>query len=95
MCLNGGELYGHRFISKATMDSMVIRRSSKSSFGIGWYIYDNGSYGHNGAYNTDMTIHPSLGLVSISLVQVTPSHKCRSILREKIWEEENINELKK
>jgi hypothetical protein len=25
---------------------------------------------------------------------ITP-HKCRSILREKIWEEENINELKK
>lgn len=87
MCLNGGELDGKRYLSPDALASMVIRHSP-SPFGVGWCVYDNGSYGHNGAYNTDMTIFSKSGLIGISLVQLTPSHPCRSILREAIWVKE-------
>lgn len=88
MCLNGGVLDGRRYISVSALDSMIVRRSP-SPFGAGWVVYNNGVYGHSGAYNTDMTIYTKSGLISISLVQRSPSHQCRSILREAIRKAEN------
>lgn len=44
--------------------------------------------------STQMTTDNIFWVASQTKPIITP-HKCRSILREKIWEEENINELKK
>lgn len=83
MCLNGGELDGIRYLSKSSLDSMLVRRSV-SPFGVGWNLYKNGIYGHSGAFNTDMTIFPDFNLVTITMVQIPSLFECRSILREAI-----------
>lgn len=85
MYLNGGELDGHRYLQKSTIDSMIVRRSV-SAFGVGWMVYKNGDYGHSGAFNTDMTIYPHHNLISITMVQSPSWFECRSVLRNALQE---------
>lgn len=83
MCLNGGELEGRRYLQKSSLDSMIVRRSV-SPFGAGWMVYKDGSYGHSGAFNTDMTIFPGQGLIAITMVQAPSWYGCRSLLPDAI-----------
>ena len=92
MCLNGGEMDGKRYLSKNSLDSMLVKRSV-SPFGVGWNLYKNGVYGHSGAFNTDMTIFPGLNLVCITMVQIPSLFECRNILREAITKKEVGNEM--
>jgi CubicO group peptidase (beta-lactamase class C family) len=85
MCLNGGELDGRRYLQKNSLDSMIVRRSV-SPFGAGWMVYKDGSYGHSGAFNTDMTIFPVQGLIAITMVQAPSWYGCRSLLPDAIRE---------
>ena len=93
MCLNGGEMDGRRYLSKPNLDSMLVRRSI-SSFGAGFVVYKNGSYGHSGAFNTDMTISPKSGVIAITMVQAPGYYGCRSLLHDALWRIEEQNEKK-
>lgn len=89
MCLNGGELDGLRYLSKNGLDSMLVKRSPVSPFGVGFMIYKNGTYGHSGAFNTDMSIFTRSNLISITLVQMPALMECRGYVRDDIWELED------
>jgi len=70
MILRGGEWNGHRFVSRAGVEAMTRRhtRDGLESYGWGWSVSD-GSFGHGGAYSTNMVIEPARDLVTVFLVQ--------------------------
>ena len=71
MLLNGGELDGQRVLSAGAVHQMTTRQTPQgiaTPYGFGWSI--NGeTFGHGGAYVTDMSVDPARGLVMIYLVQ--------------------------
>jgi CubicO group peptidase (beta-lactamase class C family) len=72
MMLNGGELGGHRYLSPASLAAMTTRQIApelKTSYGFGLMLGNDHTFGHGGAYSTNMTIDPQHGLVTIFLVQ--------------------------
>jgi CubicO group peptidase (beta-lactamase class C family) len=91
MCLNGGELDGRRYIMKSTLDSMLVKRSKVSPFGVGFLLYKEGTYGHSGAFNTDMSIFTKSNLISVTLVQMPALMECRAYVRDAIWALEDQN----
>jgi len=71
MVLNGGELDGRRYLSAAAVAEMTTRQtdpSIKESYGLGWATGGE-TFGHGGAYATDMAIDPKRQLVFLFLVQ--------------------------
>jgi CubicO group peptidase (beta-lactamase class C family) len=71
MVLNGGTLDGKRLLSEAAVKEMTSRQtpgSLKESYGLGWSV-GGGTYGHGGAFATNMTVDPKRGLVYVYLVQ--------------------------
>jgi CubicO group peptidase (beta-lactamase class C family) len=71
MILNGGVLDGTRYLSESAVKEMTTRQTGKDlkeSYGLGWAI-GNGTFGHGGAYATNMTIDPKRGLITLWLVQ--------------------------
>ena len=57
MILNGGELDGKRYLSEAAVKQMTSRQTPsglKESYGFGWSA-NGASFGHGGAYSTNMT----------------------------------------
>ena len=71
MLLNGGEWKGKRFLSEKAIQEMSRRQTGKDikqSWGLGWTVGD-GTYGHGGAYATNMTIDTKRGLATIFMVQ--------------------------
>lgn len=72
MLLNDGVAGGKRYISSAAIQEMTRdQRSSpkEEGYGLGWATHANGSYGHGGAYSTNMTVDPQHGLFLVWLVQ--------------------------
>jgi CubicO group peptidase (beta-lactamase class C family) len=71
MILNNGELDGKRYLSEASVKQMTSRETPeglKQSYGFGWSA--NGTtFGHGGAYSTNMSIDTNLGLITIFMVQ--------------------------
>ena len=70
MVLNGGEHKGRRYLCAATVKAMTSKQTSDSveaRYGFGWGVEDK-SFGHGGAYKTNMTIFPESGLITIFLV---------------------------
>jgi CubicO group peptidase (beta-lactamase class C family) len=71
MILNNGELDGKRYLSEASVKQMTSRQTPeglKESYGFGWS--GNGTtFGHGGAYSTNMSIDAKLGLITIFMVQ--------------------------
>jgi len=71
MILNNGELNGKRYLSEAAVKQMTSRETPeglKPSYGFGWSA--NGTtFGHGGAYSTNMSIDTKLGLITIFMVQ--------------------------
>jgi CubicO group peptidase (beta-lactamase class C family) len=71
MVLNGGVFEGKRYLSEAAVAAMTSKQTGdavKDDYGLGWST-GGGTFGHGGAYATNMTIDPKRGLVMVFLVQ--------------------------
>lgn len=72
MLLNGGQLGRKRYLSEASLKVMTSRQTPpnlKESYGLGFSVGGDGSYGHGGAYSTNLSIDPKRGLITIFMVQ--------------------------
>jgi len=71
MVLNGGEFGGKRLLSEAAVRQMTTKQTGenlKDGYGLGWST-GGGSFGHGGAFATNMSIDPKRGLITVFLVQ--------------------------
>ena len=71
MLLNGGELEGRRYLSGAAVAAMGTKQTPagvSDSYGLGCGVGD-GTFGHGGAYATNMTVDTRRGLVLVFHVQ--------------------------
>jgi CubicO group peptidase (beta-lactamase class C family) len=71
MIMSGGVFEGKRYLSEAAVTQMTSRQTGeniKESYGLGWST-GGGSFGHGGAYATNMTIDIRRGLITVFLVQ--------------------------
>ncbi len=71
MLLNGGVFQGKRYLSESAVAEMTSKQTGdalKDSYGLGWST-SGGSFGHGGAYATNMNIDTKRGLITIFLVQ--------------------------
>jgi CubicO group peptidase (beta-lactamase class C family) len=84
MILNGGVAGGRRYISEASIVQMTTKQTAAevpNEYGFGWGT-ENGKYGHGGAYKTNMTVDPKLGLITVFLIQHAsdwPDHEAKQI----------------
>lgn len=72
MLLNKGTYLGRRILSEAAVKEMSSKQTGdkvKENYGFGLQVGADGSFGHGGAYATDMKIDPAHGLVFVYLVQ--------------------------
>jgi CubicO group peptidase (beta-lactamase class C family) len=73
MVLNGGTYKGKRILSEESVKTMTSHQTGElpSSYGIGWSTEKkpDGSFGHGGAYGTDMRIDPKSGLITVYMIQ--------------------------
>lgn len=72
MLLNSGAYRGKRILSEAAVKQMTSRQTAegiKQSYGFGLTAGGNGSFGHGGAYSTNMSVDPQHGLVTVFMVQ--------------------------
>jgi len=71
MILNGGELDGRRYVSEAAVKQMTTKQTAealKDGYGLGWST-GGGTFGHGGAFATNMNIDSNRGLITVWLVQ--------------------------
>jgi CubicO group peptidase (beta-lactamase class C family) len=71
MVLNNGELDGKRYLSEAAVKQMTSKQTGealKDGYGFGWST-GGGSFGHGGAYSTNMHIDSKRQLVTVYMVQ--------------------------
>ena len=71
MVLNGGIYQGKRYLSEAAVKEMTSKQTGealKDGYGLGWST-GGGSFGHGGAYATNMNIDTKRGLITIWMVQ--------------------------
>lgn len=73
MVLRGGELDGKRILSETAVKTMTSKQTPKGmpiGYGVGWATFGpEKSFGHGGAWHTDMTIHAKEGLATVYMVQ--------------------------
>lgn len=67
---NNGELEGKRLLSPAAMDELRKEQTGEThvNYSLGYHLR-NGMFGHDGAYGTDLSVHPDTGMIAIFLVQ--------------------------
>jgi CubicO group peptidase (beta-lactamase class C family) len=71
MMLNGGVFKGKRILSKAAVKEMTTKQTAaaiKVGYGLGWSTGGD-TFGHGGAFATNMTINTKGGLITVFLVQ--------------------------
>ncbi len=71
MILNGGEYNGKRIVSEQSVYQMTHKQTPekiKESYGLGWSV-SGWTFGHGGAYSTNMSINTNTGLITIFMVQ--------------------------
>jgi len=70
MLANNGELDGRRYLSHAAMDELRKEQTgtTRVNYSLGYHLR-NGMFGHDGAYGTDLSVHPSTGMVAVFMVQ--------------------------
>lgn len=71
MMLNGGEFDGKRLLSESAVKEMTKRQTPetvKESYGLGFSV-GGGTFGHGGAFATNMSVDTKRGLVFVYLVQ--------------------------
>ena len=63
MMLGRGVFEGKRYLSEAAVAQMTGKQTGrlKEGYGLGWGVGDGGSFGHGGAYSTNMSIDPRAG----------------------------------
>lgn len=88
MILNGGTFGGKRYLSENAIRQMTSKQTGdtiKEGYGLGWST-DGNTFGHGGAYATNMAIDPKRGLITIFLVQHAgfpgDGSRCLEIFRE-------------
>jgi CubicO group peptidase (beta-lactamase class C family) len=71
MILAGGTLLGHRYISAESLAQMTSKQTGalEARYGFGWQVGQPGTFGHGGAYATDLWIDVPHQLATIYLVQ--------------------------
>ena len=72
MLLNKGEFQGKRYLSVAAVRELTKRQTPaqmKDSYGLGFGVGGDGSFGHGGAYSTNTSADPKRNLILIWLVQ--------------------------
>jgi len=73
MILNGGIYRGKRYLSESTVGQMTSTqtRDLPQAYGFGWSTdrKPGSSFGHGGAYKTNMQIDPQRSLITIFMVQ--------------------------
>ncbi len=70
MLANGGSLAGKKYLSKETVHEMTVKQTGSlvtNNYGFGLSVSDGNSFGHGGAYKTDMIVDH--GQIRIFLVQ--------------------------
>ncbi len=70
MVLNGGTFQGKRYLSEAAVRQMTSKQTGALAvgYGLGWATGGD-SFGHGGAYATNMTIDARRGLIAVFMVQ--------------------------
>jgi CubicO group peptidase (beta-lactamase class C family) len=71
MILSGGQLDGKRYLSESAVKEMTRRQTAspiKENYGLGWSTGGD-TFGHGGAYATNMTIDPKRDLITVFMVQ--------------------------
>jgi CubicO group peptidase (beta-lactamase class C family) len=71
MILNGGRFEGRRYLSEASLREMTRKQTGDAiadEYGLGWGT-GGGTFGHGGAFSTNMMIDPGRRLVTVYLVQ--------------------------
>jgi CubicO group peptidase (beta-lactamase class C family) len=71
MILSGGVFQGRRYLSEAAVRQMTRKQTGdalKESYGLGWGV-GRASFGHGGAYATNMSIDRKRGLITVFMVQ--------------------------
>jgi len=71
MLLRGGEYDGKRYLSEVAVKQMTSRQTPaalKESYGFG-YAVNGATFGHGGAYSTNISVDPQMGLVLVFMVQ--------------------------
>jgi len=71
LVLNGGVYDGKRILSEAAVKTMTtnqIAEGVKAGYGVGWAT-SGATFGHGGAYATNMSIDSKRGLVTVFMVQ--------------------------
>jgi CubicO group peptidase (beta-lactamase class C family) len=71
MMLNGGVFDGKRLLSEDAVKQMTTKQTGdavKESYGLGWSTGD-GTFGHGGAFATNMNVNTKRGLIAVFLVQ--------------------------
>jgi CubicO group peptidase (beta-lactamase class C family) len=70
MMANGGVFGGKQVLSGAAVKEMTRKQTGelKENYALGWQL-GNGTFGHGGAYNTNMTVDAKRGLITVFLVQ--------------------------
>ncbi|HYV37621.1 MAG TPA: serine hydrolase domain-containing protein [Gemmataceae bacterium] len=67
---NDGQLEGKRYLSHAAMDELRKQQTGKTkvNYSLGYHLR-NGMFGHDGAWGTDLSVHPKTGMVAVFMVQ--------------------------
>jgi CubicO group peptidase (beta-lactamase class C family) len=71
MVLNGGVYDGKRILSETAVKTMTMNQVAegvKAGYGVGWAT-SGSTFGHGGAYATNMSIDSKRGLVTVFMVQ--------------------------
>ena len=71
MILSGGELDGRRYLSAAAVKQMTTKQTGdeiKDGYGFGWSTGGQ-TFGHGGAFATNMNIDAGRGLITVWMVQ--------------------------
>jgi CubicO group peptidase (beta-lactamase class C family) len=72
MLANDGELEGKRYLSHAAMEELRKEQTgtTKVNYSLGYHLR-NGMFGHDGAYGTDLSVHPGTGMIAVFMIQCT------------------------
>lgn len=71
MLLNGGIYKGQRLLSETSVQQMTSKQTAPeiaTPYGFG-FSAGGGTFGHGGAYSTNMTVDPAKGLITVFMVQ--------------------------
>jgi CubicO group peptidase (beta-lactamase class C family) len=73
MVFNGGELNGRRYLSPEAVKQMTSLQTGElpNGYGLGWSVDKppKTTFGHGGAYATNMRIDPQRGIITVFMVQ--------------------------